>query len=329
MLEESKKNKILLVDDTPSEIGMVRTALEDQGYDVFVATTGKKAVKRAQLMAPDLILLDIMMPGMDGYATCKQLKAQNKTRDIAVIFMSALTETFDKVKGFKLGAVDYITKPIKIEELLSRVNTHLTLGRLQKELKKVNAELEERVSVRTAELNKSNLQLKKEISERKQAENELQEKEKKLQQQAQHLEEVNTALKVLLEHMKEENKEFQKRILANMEKLIFPYLEKMDSGSLSAKKVKYLRIIKANLKDIISPFAATLSSQYSGFTPTEIQVADLIKQGKSSKEIASLMDVEISSVSFHRNNIRHKLGLVNKKMNLRSHLMSISTPPGI
>ncbi|MEE9497328.1 MAG: response regulator, partial [Desulfobacterales bacterium] len=110
------------------------------------------------------------MPGMDGFETCSQLKALDKTRDIPVMFMSARTDTFDKVKGFNLGGVDYITKPIEIEELLSRVKTHLTIAYLQRELKKINAELEERVSARTEDLHMSNLQLKEEISERRQAE---------------------------------------------------------------------------------------------------------------------------------------------------------------
>ena len=118
------KGKILLVDDTPSTIEMVRSALESKGYEVFVATTGEKALKRAELTAPDIILLDIIMPGMDGYETCTRLKINEKTLDIPVIFTSALTDTFDKVKGFRLGAVDYLAKPIETEELLSRVHTH-------------------------------------------------------------------------------------------------------------------------------------------------------------------------------------------------------------
>ena len=170
MKTDRRNGKILLVDDTPSAVGLVRTALENEGYVIFVATSGEKAIKRAELTVPDLILLDIMMPGMDGFETCIRLKALDKTRDVPVIFMSARTDTFDKVKGFNLGAVDYITKPIDTEELLSRVNTHLTIACLQRELKKINAELEERVSARTEELHVSNLQLKEEISERKQAE---------------------------------------------------------------------------------------------------------------------------------------------------------------
>ena len=92
--------KILVVDDTPSSIGLVSTALEGAGYTVFLASSGDKALERAALIAPDLILLDIVLPGMDGYEICRRLKAEESTKDIPVIFLSALTETFDKVKGF-------------------------------------------------------------------------------------------------------------------------------------------------------------------------------------------------------------------------------------
>jgi PAS domain S-box-containing protein len=163
------------------------------------------------------------------------------------------------------------------------------------------------------------------ISERKQAEAALLEREQKLEQQAQHLEEVNTALKVLLEHREEEKKKLEENILSNVHKLIFPYIEKLESSQLDDKNQIYIDIIKSNLKELISPFADTLSSKYAILTSTEIQVADLIKHGRTSKEIASLLNVSVKAVSFHRGNIRRKLGLAKKKINLRSHLQSLAT----
>jgi PAS domain S-box-containing protein len=117
-----------------------------------------------------LILLDILMPDMDGYETCKHLKADDATKAIPIVFMSALTETFDKIKGFRLGAVDYIIKPIEIDELLARVNTHIQINRLQKILHNVNLSLEEKVVKRTRELKETNERLREEIAERKQIE---------------------------------------------------------------------------------------------------------------------------------------------------------------
>ncbi|MFH1934390.1 MAG: PAS domain S-box protein [Pseudomonadota bacterium] len=163
------------------------------------------------------------------------------------------------------------------------------------------------------------------ITERKQAEVTLQEKEQKLERQTQRLEEVNTALKVLLEHREEEKKKSEENILSNVQKLIFPYIEKLENSRLDDKNKTYVDIIRSNLKELISPFANTLSSKYVILTPTEIQVADLIKHGRTSKEIASLLNVSPKAISFHRGNIRTKLGLVNKKINLRSHLQSLAT----
>ena len=143
---------ILVVDDTPGSIGVVQAVLEKAGYRVAIATSGEKALQRAALVMPNLILLDVLMPGLDGYETCRRLKAQEATRDIPVIFLSGLTETFDKVKGFGLGAVDYLIKPVAPEELLARVRTHVTISRLERELRAANRTLEERVAARTAEL---------------------------------------------------------------------------------------------------------------------------------------------------------------------------------
>ncbi len=157
---QTNKGTILVVDDTPSIIDMVLSALEDDGWLVMAAMDGKQAIERVEQLKPDLILMDILMPGMDGYETCRQFKQAKKTADIPIIFMSALHDTPDKVKGFQIGAVDYITKPIEIEELMVRVNTHLTIGRLQTRLKDMNESLEEKVDQRTRELQKANRMLK-------------------------------------------------------------------------------------------------------------------------------------------------------------------------
>ncbi|HLP02411.1 MAG TPA: response regulator [Opitutaceae bacterium] len=189
---------ILVVDDTPGSIGIVQATLEKAGYRVAVATSGGKAIQRAALVLPDIILLDVLMPGMDGFETCRRLKAQESTRDIPVIFLSAITETFDKVKGFGLGAVDYLIKPIAPEELLARVRTHATVGRLEAELRAANRTLGERVEARTAELRAANRQLTDEIEVRKRAEEEIRrlnaELEQRVRQRTAQLESANREL---------------------------------------------------------------------------------------------------------------------------------------
>ena len=126
-------SRILVVDDTPANIQALAGTLKDQGYQISVATNGKQALEVVGRVRPDLILLDVMMPEMDGFETCRRLKASQPTRDIPVIFLTARTETEDIVKGFELGAVDYVPKPFNAPELLARVNTHLTMDRLHRE----------------------------------------------------------------------------------------------------------------------------------------------------------------------------------------------------
>jgi len=159
MLEGEKKPKVLIVDDTPENIQVLMGTLKDQ-YAIVAAINGEKALKMAVAEPrPDLILLDIMMPGMDGFEVCSRLKSDPETRDIPVIFLSALDDTANKVKGFATGAVDYISKPFQPQEVHVRVNTHLTMSRLKRSLAEKNEELrayseglEERVKQRTAEL---------------------------------------------------------------------------------------------------------------------------------------------------------------------------------
>jgi two-component system, sensor histidine kinase and response regulator len=125
---------ILIVDDTPANLGVLVETLGVAGYQLMVAEDGEEALAQTLQTQPDLILLDVMMPGIDGYETCRRLKARAETRDIPVLFMTALNETTDKVKAFAAGAVDYIAKPIEHEEALARVGTHLAIRRLQREL---------------------------------------------------------------------------------------------------------------------------------------------------------------------------------------------------
>ena len=136
---------VLVVDDTPANLNVVAEALGDAGFEIAIATDGERAIKQATVGQPDLILLDVMMPGIDGFETCRRLKASSLTCDIPVIFMTALADTTDKVKGFNLGAVDYIPKPFQEAELIARVTTHLKLRHLSQTL-------EQQVEERTSEL---------------------------------------------------------------------------------------------------------------------------------------------------------------------------------
>lgn len=137
---------VLIVDDNPANLGVLSDTLDQVGLEVWVAQSGKISLERVNYALPHLILLDIMMPEMDGFETCRQLKANPKTRDIPIIFMTALSDTEHKVEGFNLGAVDYITKPFQQDEVLARIKLHLKLSDLTEKLAEKNDLLEEKVS---------------------------------------------------------------------------------------------------------------------------------------------------------------------------------------
>lgn len=153
-LEGFPNAKILIVDDTPTNLTVLFKSLKSH-FQVFAALTGEAALDIVNKNKPDIILLDILMPGISGFDVCKELKKNENAKNIPVIFMSALSETVNKVKGFELGAVDYITKPFQIEEVLARITTQLTLCKLRSELESSNKLLEKRVEERTAELQKA------------------------------------------------------------------------------------------------------------------------------------------------------------------------------
>ncbi len=140
-MSEQKETNILIVDDTNFNLRLLSQMLGQHGYKIRVATSGALALQLVQTNPPDLILLDIMMPEMDGYQVCQRLKADGATRDIPIIFISALEATEDKVNAFVAGGVDYITKPFRLEEVLARVRTHLSLRALQKNLEEKNIQL--------------------------------------------------------------------------------------------------------------------------------------------------------------------------------------------
>lgn len=181
------KATVLIVDDSPENLNLLTSLLREHEYDVRPAISGALALHTVRLEPPDLILLDVKMPEMDGYDVCRHLKADERTREIPVVFLSALGEAIDKVRAFSVGGVDYITKPFQFEEVLARVGTHISLRRMQKHLEQVNEELrrsheelERRVEERTAEIVAVNERLKMEIIERQRQEEEARRHQEKL-----------------------------------------------------------------------------------------------------------------------------------------------------
>jgi PAS domain S-box-containing protein len=167
------------------------------------------------------------------------------------------------------------------------------------------------------------LGIARDITKRKETEQALIEREKELEIKSSNLEETNAALKVLLKRRDEDKTELEEKVLLNVKELAQPYLEKLKMSGLDERQKVYAEILKANLNDIISPFSRMLSSRQFNLSPTEIQVANLVKEGKTNKEIAELLISSPRTIAFHRENIRKKLDLKNKRINLQNHLQSL------
>ncbi len=162
----------------------------------------------------------------------------------------------------------------------------------------------------------------RDITQRKMAELSLKKREAELDLKNRELEEMNAALRVLLKRRDEDKNEIEEKVLLNIQELVMPYLKKIQKTKLDAKQESFVKVLESNLKDISSPFARVLSTRFLKFTPTEIQVASLVKHGRSTKEIADLLNLSSETIECHRKNIRNKIGIKNKNENLRTHLLA-------
>jgi PleD family two-component response regulator len=172
---DAMRADILIVDDTPLNLRLLSNILTKAGYQVRQALSSEMALRAVQALPPDLLLLDIMMPSMDGYTLCQTLKENSYTASIPVVFLSALSDGLDKAKAFAVGGADYITKPFHLEEVLARVQNQLALKAAQYDNQQLNVQLEARVKERTHQLESANRELYREVLERKVLQAQLQE----------------------------------------------------------------------------------------------------------------------------------------------------------
>ncbi len=282
---------ILIVDDNVHNLQVLGNILQSSGYNIAVAERGEDALNFIEKKRPDLILLDIVMPGMDGIGVCNKLKSNPRTQDIPIIFISVHKDTQEKIKAFQAGGVDYITKPFQREEVLARVSVHLQLQEAKEKLQKSNEELEKRIQDRTRRLLESNKKL----------------------------EEMNIALKVLLEKKEESRDVFVRNLVFNVRQMIEPCLDKLKQTPLTPFQRRLLFSLENRLKEIINPYQRSLAEKF-GLTPSELQVLQFIREGKMTKEIADILGLSKRTIDTHRHNIRKKLGILNKNVNLRTYL---------
>jgi PAS domain S-box-containing protein len=260
----------------------------------------------------------------------KQQNVQNlyKYPQKRKLFIEQLKKT-EKVNNYELELVTKSGKSKNIlisasidGEIISGMIMDITERKKSEEaLKRNKDELEARVKERTEELEKANKELLAEISERKRIEEELRLTGDKLRDYARELEDTNTALKVLLKHRENDKRNLEENIMSNLRHLVLPYIEKLKKNQLSSRELSFLRILESNLQNIIAPFSLNLSSQYLKFSPKEIYIANLIREGMHDKEIMDILNISLDTVKTHRKNIRKKLSICGKRANLRTNLL--------
>jgi DNA-binding NarL/FixJ family response regulator len=316
------QEKILIVDDEYTTVTALEELLSSKGYNVVgLCMSGDEAVETATRLKPDLILMDIVMPGrIDGIAAAEIVRER---LGIPVVFLTGHAEDKLVDKAKKAGPLGYIMKPFNDAQIEAAVKIALDKNEKDRQLKTANEDLEKMVGERTKELLMANKTMQEEIIQRKYAWEKLKQKEEELMIKTSQLDETNTALKVLLKRRQIDNEEIEEKVVSNVNALIKPYLKKLRKTNLTPTQEIFLNILQSNTEDILSPFLRNMAARHLGLTPKEIEVGNLVKEGKNTKEIAELLNTTKRAVEFHRQSLRGKLGIRNRKANLRSYLISL------
>ncbi len=313
---------VLVVDDAPDNLRVTVGLLEAYSFTILTARDGEAGLRRAKLMSPDLILMDVQMPGLDGYETCRRLKADPATASIPVIFMTVLSEPAQKIRGFEAGGVDFVTKPVEAAELLARVRTQVQLRAIQRELEEKNAELERRVAERTATLEQL-LAL--------------------VRAQSDGLRELTRGL---IEGQRDRERGMARTVRDHVaERLRLVKLHLEQSAGLAGRPTTEdeLRAHLATALELLGPAltdAAGVERQLDAGEATsgaaenpllrlstrEYEIVQLLAGGKSNKEIADELDLKPSTVSTHRARIMEKLGVTDLASLIRLALVNEERP---
>jgi DNA-binding NarL/FixJ family response regulator len=286
-----KELRILILEDMPTDAELIQDELRQAGM-VFIPSCARDRatyLKALEEFAPDIILSDYSLPSFDGLAALKL--AVDRCPDIPFIFVSGALGEERAIELLQKGATDYVLK-----SRLSRLGPALTRA----------------------------LQEVQERRERDMALEALKKREQALELKSRSLEEANTALKVLLRHREEDRAALEEEVLTNVRKLILPCLETLKHLHLTEGQTTQVRILEENLHKIVSPFLRNLTSNYLDLTPREIQVANLVKEGKTTKEMTEILNISATAVDFHRKNLRRKFGIKNKRTNLMAFLSTLS-----
>ncbi len=412
--------RILVIDDEPALQKAMQKILQQDSYDLIFADNGIEGLQFLAKEKPDLIFLDLRMPGLDGFGFLEKVNIQPED-PYHVVVITGHGDDKEVQRSFELGANFFLRKPLSLIEVRCLAKRCLEMKANERELRTHRNNLEKLVAQRTKALvnqvrfqqnlidsipvpvyykdnnlrylgcnkaftdslgcsredilgrteneimeqNCAKLHTQKDmllmqeggtlsyeisttypdgkehellvfkslfydkageigglvgtnldITERNQA-------QVRAEMHAQELENSNTALRVLLKQVNENKTEMETKVLDNFTRLVSPYLDQLEDNLGNTAQQEYIRVIKENIKKITSSFSLTLSSSYLGLSPREIQVADLVRQGRANKEAASILNISVNAIEFHRNNLRKKLGIQNKKVNLRTYLLSM------
>jgi DNA-binding NarL/FixJ family response regulator len=299
--------KILVVDDEASVRSLLSRILEKDGYQCTTVSDVRKARTSLKETHFDLLLSDIKMPGESGLDLIRSVKTDYP--DMAVVMVTVIDDQDTAKSALEMGIYGYIIKPFDENQILISVANALRRRELEMRERGYREDLEKAVLERTAELTRRNEQLKAKKAE--------------LHRQTEELNELNSALSVLLKKREQDKDTLEEKVLCNIKRVAVPYIDKLKKSSLNDEQITCLNILESNLNDIVSSFAKELSSKYLALSPTEIQVAVLIKEGKQTKEIADILNLSTHTIVSHRYKIRSKLGLKNKEVNLRAYLRTI------
>jgi DNA-binding NarL/FixJ family response regulator len=300
MMQMEKQGDILLVDDERPVLRMLERILARNGYSCRSAMGAKEARELLTRQHFDLVLSDIRMPGESGIDLCRYINSAYPR--LGLVLITGVDDMDTAKEALSLDIYGYILKPVHGNQILISVANAMRRHRLEARDREHREHLEKMVREKTDNMMQMNETLKKREAE---------------------LEVMNSALTILLRRIEQEKEAIETRVIENINKCVLPYLVRLRNSCLGKSQSLDLDIVEQNLRDVVSSFGRTLSSAHLKLTQTEIQVATLIRQGMSTKEIASFMKLSINTIMSHRAHIRDKLDLKSKKGTLFSHLIAM------